>query len=144
MKALTIHQPYAALIAHGLKIYETRSWSTRYRGEIAIHAGKSQDSLKWLAHGIGAQRDEVKHVVHEAELWQEIRVLGAVIATGTLSGIFRAEDIREYSGTSRRELLLGNYYDGRFGWEITNVQLLPEPIYCTGGQGLWDCEEVSL
>lgn len=42
MKALTIHQPWAQLIALGAKTIETRSWSTRYRGPIAIHAGISQ------------------------------------------------------------------------------------------------------
>lgn len=38
MKAITIWQPYASLIAAGLKEYETRSWPTRYRGPIAIHS----------------------------------------------------------------------------------------------------------
>ena len=33
MKAITILQPYAALIVAGAKIYETRSWDTPYRGE---------------------------------------------------------------------------------------------------------------
>jgi hypothetical protein len=39
MKALTLHQPWASLIAVGAKRIETRSWSTRYRGRILIHAG---------------------------------------------------------------------------------------------------------
>ena len=39
MKALTIRQPWASLIAAGVKTIETRSWSTRYRGPLAIHAG---------------------------------------------------------------------------------------------------------
>lgn len=43
MKALTLIEPWAALIAHGLKSYETRSWQTGYRGLIAIHAGKTKD-----------------------------------------------------------------------------------------------------
>ena len=38
MKALTIWQPWASLIARGVKQYETRSWATKYRGPIAIHA----------------------------------------------------------------------------------------------------------
>lgn len=38
MKALTIWQPWASLIACGAKQYETRSWATKYRGPIAIHA----------------------------------------------------------------------------------------------------------
>lgn len=40
MKALTLHQPWASLIAAGVKTIETRSWSTRYRGPLAVHAGK--------------------------------------------------------------------------------------------------------
>lgn len=41
MKMLTFHQPWAQLIAHGAKTIETRAWSTRYRGPLAIHAAKS-------------------------------------------------------------------------------------------------------
>lgn len=40
MKAITIWQPWASLIAIGAKQYETRSWATSYRGPIAIHAAK--------------------------------------------------------------------------------------------------------
>ena len=40
MKALPVTQPYATLVALGAKHIETRSWSTRYRGPLAIHAGK--------------------------------------------------------------------------------------------------------
>jgi hypothetical protein len=39
MKAITILQPFASLIACGAKKIETRSWPTKYRGPIAIHAG---------------------------------------------------------------------------------------------------------
>ncbi|WP_331281011.1 ASCH domain-containing protein [Brevibacillus thermoruber] len=43
MKAITIHQPWATLIALGEKRFETRSWATKYRGPLAIHAGKKVD-----------------------------------------------------------------------------------------------------
>ena len=39
MKVLTLHQPWASLVALGVKTIETRSWSTKYRGPLAIHAG---------------------------------------------------------------------------------------------------------
>ena len=39
MKALSLRQPWATLVAIGAKQIETRSWSTAYRGTIAIHAG---------------------------------------------------------------------------------------------------------
>lgn len=41
MKAITVLQPWASLIACGAKKIETRSWATKYRGKIAIHAGAS-------------------------------------------------------------------------------------------------------
>ena len=38
MKVLSIQQPYASLIMLGFKTIETRSWATKYRGELLIHA----------------------------------------------------------------------------------------------------------
>lgn len=43
MKALTIKQPYASLIAEEIKEYEFRTWKTKYRGEFLIHAGKGKN-----------------------------------------------------------------------------------------------------
>jgi activating signal cointegrator 1 len=40
MKALTLTQPWATLVAIGAKKIETRSWRTDYRGPLAIHAAK--------------------------------------------------------------------------------------------------------
>lgn len=51
MKALTIRQPWASLIAHGVKTIETRSWSTKYRGPLAIHAGHRWD-VGWGTHAL--------------------------------------------------------------------------------------------
>ena len=36
MKAITLKQPFASLIASGLKEYEFRTWKTAYRGEILL------------------------------------------------------------------------------------------------------------
>src|SRR3990167_3828953 len=40
MKAITLTQPWATLVALGHKRIETRSWTTSYRGPLAIHAAK--------------------------------------------------------------------------------------------------------
>lgn len=42
MKALSVCQPWAWAIIHGAKRIENRSWRTRYRGPLLIHAGKSR------------------------------------------------------------------------------------------------------
>lgn len=45
MKCLSVQQPWAWAIIHGPKRIENRSWPTRYRGPLLIHAGKSRKSL---------------------------------------------------------------------------------------------------
>ncbi len=45
MKALTVWQPWATLVAIGAKRIETRSWSTSYRGPLAIHAAATDRYL---------------------------------------------------------------------------------------------------
>ena len=44
MKAITVWQPWATLLGTGQKHNETRSWRTNYRGEILIHAAKTDHS----------------------------------------------------------------------------------------------------
>lgn len=41
MKALCVQQPWASMIAAGLKTIETRTWRTSYRGELLIAASKN-------------------------------------------------------------------------------------------------------
>ncbi len=41
MKALSVKQPWASMIARGEKTIETRTWETNYRGELAICASAS-------------------------------------------------------------------------------------------------------
>jgi hypothetical protein len=50
MKALSIRQPWAFLIAHGYKNIENRDWPTRFRGPVLIHAGRTMDpeDYEWI------------------------------------------------------------------------------------------------
>ena len=43
MKVLTLKQPWATLVAEGIKEYEFRSWKTNYIGKLLIHAGAEVD-----------------------------------------------------------------------------------------------------
>jgi len=40
MKAITLHQPWASLVASGKKTIETRRWCTSWRGDVLICASK--------------------------------------------------------------------------------------------------------
>lgn len=50
MKAISLTQPWATLVAIGAKKIETRSWRTDYRGPLAIHAAKGLGKGGMRAH----------------------------------------------------------------------------------------------
>jgi activating signal cointegrator 1 len=140
MKALTLTQPWATLVAIGAKRIETRSWRTSYTGPLAIHAAKGYP--KW-AKDISYSRLFVDVFLSCGLSYRDITRLptGVVVATCELANcasitnrfVFRAED-----GAHERDF--GDYTPGRYAWILGNVKALPEPIPATGAQGLWEWE----
>jgi hypothetical protein len=45
IRTLTVRQPWATLIAKGVKDVENRTWHTKFRGLLAIHAGQNYDRV---------------------------------------------------------------------------------------------------
>ena len=48
MKALSIRQPWAWLIVNGYKNIENRTWFTKYRGPVLIHAAKTPEPISFF------------------------------------------------------------------------------------------------
>ena len=74
-KALSIRQPWAWLIATGLKDVENRTWETKFRGIFFLHAGKSFDyeGYEWVISEMGLalparSQFELGGIMGEAEL----------------------------------------------------------------------------
>jgi hypothetical protein len=60
------------------------------------------------------------------------------VALATLTDVLRTEDIVAMSHRLLpHELAFGNYAPGRFGWILTDVVALKEPVLCNGALGLW-------
>jgi ASCH domain len=57
MKALTIRQPWAELILRGRKPFELRTWRTKYRGPLVIHAAAKIDA--WDAQNFGLNPEKL-------------------------------------------------------------------------------------
>lgn len=91
MKALTIRQPWASLIAHGVKTIETRSWSTKYRGPLAIHAGRARppviDFGRWSVPPVVDALCEWGQEGERPLLRRIDMPLGAVVTTCTLADV---------------------------------------------------------
>ncbi|AZS15343.1 ASCH domain-containing protein [Paenibacillus lutimineralis] len=143
MKAITIHQPWATLIALREKKFETRSWPTKHRGAIAIHAGKKIDKA-------ACEVPDIKAALARHGYTADNLPTGAVVAKAELLDshtIFNTADngIHVIHSTDARvewiynnEKAFGWYDEGRYAWELDNVRMLPEPIPAKGQQGLWN------
>lgn len=154
MRGLSLTQPWATACALGSKRIETRSWSTNYRGLVAIHAAK------------GYRRDDIMHFgccwnwcgalwatgfrMGEGRPLEAILPFGAIVAVAKLVACRRTEDFtvgeldtprrppgeygQHYEWTERQ---MGDFSPGRFGFVLADVRALPKPIPCRGALGLW-------
>ena len=123
MKVITIKQPWATLIAKGYKEYEFRTWKTKYRGDILIHAGKGIDKKAM---------ERFKHLNLEYPI-------GKIIAQATITDCVYVDyefaqkmykkDPIVYKG------LISNW-DG-YGFKLENVKEV-SPIEVNGKLSLWD------
>lgn len=172
MKAITILQPWASLIACGAKQIETRSWATKYRGPIVIHAGKGRQyrDLAFTEPFFSALnfpicgRDE-KSITYENNL-----SYGAVIAIADLVDCYyivyhpgtnidiaknirvgaesmtenkRDPDFGKYIVPTEQEIAFGDWTPGRYAWILDNVRKI-EPVPARGKQRLWEWNEEGL
>jgi hypothetical protein len=140
MRALSMTQPWATLLAHGYKTIETRSWRTDYRGPLAIHAAKG-----WPREAMELCLSEpFRSCLREAGV-KKVGDLprGAILGTCIIAWCARTENLVADSlhpaeqPFDAQEHAFGDYSHGRWGWKVANVRLLPEPIAARGALGLW-------
>ncbi|MEK3745949.1 ASCH domain-containing protein [Brevibacillus sp. FSL K6-0770] len=148
MKTITIHQPWATLIALGEKRFETRGWATKYRGPLAIHAAKKVDKE-------ACYREPIRSVLSKHGYSADNLPTGAVIATVKLEDclqIIIAPGTGEVAAwrdaddaaipIKGNELSFGWFARGRFAWQMVDVKPIA-PVPVNGRQGLWnwDCDK---
>ena len=133
MRALTLWQPWASLVAIGVKTYETRSWSTRYRGQLAIHAAKRRTEYMG-----GEPHKTMLSELNAAGIgWLELP-LGRIVAICQLVECFPVEDLWPELLDLGNEQDFGNWSAGRYGWELRDIRMIDPPIPVKGSRGLWE------
>ncbi len=138
MKAISLWQPWASLMAVGLKTIETRSWPTRYRGRLAIHAAKRPVSIEekgliylWACRGLVP-----------AEWIDEPPPFGAILAVVELAECRLIP--RTVEPWFEKEKQFGNYALGRWAWITRNLRPLAKPVPWRGAQGLFEVPDSLL
>jgi ASCH domain len=112
LRALSIRQPWAWAVAAGHKRVENRTWSTSYRGPLAIHAARvlERHASATVARLAG-------------EPVPEGLALGAVIAVAHLIEVVQSFD--------------DPWFVGPYGFVLANVRPIA-PVLCIGQQRFFD------
>lgn len=122
MKCLTIKQPWASLIVSGYKKYEFRSWKTKYRGKILIHAGMSLEKT---------YIDKVKEYNLEY-------IKGAIIGEAEIVDCILVDKNFDDYLRNENNLVYGKDHVGSYAWKLDNIKKYKEPIYVKGKLSLWE------
>lgn len=126
MKALSIRQPWAWLIVNGHKDIENRSWPTRFRGRVLIHASKGmtraeyEDVEDWLSCDVGSPMMQIQLPSQKA------LERGGIVGVATIT---------DCVAPARRSSPW--HVDGAFGFQIVDAKPLPF-IECKGALQFFD------
>lgn len=115
MRALVVKQPWAWAIMEGHKRFENRSWTTKYRGPIAVIAGASRSSLKHATafmSGLGIERP-------------------AELPFGCILGIVNLVDVISPSQSD------DPFAEGPYCWRLESPVKLERPVPFRGQLGLF-------
>lgn len=127
MKTLSIKQPWAALIAHGIKDIENRGWYTTFRGKLLIHASAKPDE-RFIRNDLAFLRNEQYNVIddnmriHILKTMQYSAIIGEVEVVGCIkdSNSIWAEP-------------------GQYHWQLAHAKVYQQPIVnVKGSLSLWE------
>jgi len=121
MKAISIRQPWASLILVAGKDIENRTWSTRYRGPVLIHASKGmtcaehEDAIEFAVDAIRA--DPLNAGKTKTRTLRELGFVFDDLQRGGIVGRAEIVDCVESSDSP--------WFVGPFGFVLRNVEPLP-------------------
>lgn len=130
MKVITIKQPWATLIAKGYKEYEFRTWKTKYRGDILIHAGKNID----------------KKAMERFHYLNLEFPLGKIIASATITDCIKVDDAFRSMLAQKDPMVYKNVINktsndwNGYGFQLENVKEIV-PIEINGKLGFWNYDD---
>src|SRR5574344_1594840 len=123
MKVISLKEPFATLIKNNIKTIETRSWKTKYRGELYIHSSLSNPDKD-----IYTRKDLVK-LFDESEL-----TYGKIICKCNLVDCIKIT--KEYAEQIKKEapevFACGDFTPGRYAWILENIIPLETTISAKG------------
>lgn len=136
MKALSVKQPWASLIAEGIKSIEVRSWTTDHRGPLLICVSKNieTDLKKYY------EDDKYSYALLDRVNSSGYgKALGKAICIVQLVNVVPLTDKCNKRACLQKKAL-DKLQPGKkqYAWILDNVQILTEPFDVKGQLGLFD------
>jgi hypothetical protein len=134
MKAISIRQPWAWLIVNGFKDIENRTWPTKFRGPVLIHASKGMTTSEY--EDVEDALDPTC-ILHDRDLSPLGIVLPPMnqLERGGIVGIANITDCVEKSRSP--------WYMGPYGFVLADQRVLPfTPM--RGMLGFFDCPDSGV
>ena len=122
MKVITLKQPWATLVAEGIKQYEFRSWKYNYRGEILIHAGA------------GIDKDAMKKVESLNLEYPQKKIIAKV----TIEDCMELNEDLNKEICSSNPMVYGNKNTTGFVWKLKDAKKIDVDNNISGKQGIWN------
>lgn len=127
MKIITLKQPWATLVAEGIKNIEFRSWKTNYRGKILIHAG------------IGIDKEAMKKYEY---LGFEYPTGYIIAETEIIDCLYLDDELNEYI-ISQNNIAYGSKYRTGYAWILSNTKKINSNIKIKGQLGIWNIDSIN-
>lgn len=128
MKVLSLKEPWASLVKEGIKQVETRSWPTKYRGELYIQASKRMLTKKHLIE-YKEQLDLLKD--------KNFKYGYIILKCNLVDCIYMNEEYVKNMKKNHNEYISGDYSIGRYAWILKDVEILKNPVEVKGQLGIW-------
>lgn len=134
MPALTFKQPWASLIAYGIKDIENRSWKTNFRGRTYIHAGASS---AFGNLGLGLNADQLEKVAnYNLNQFDGIRGKNLLLSSHDTWGYSRIIGEVDIIDCVRDHNSIWAISD-QWHWVLANAVVYEFPRAFKGQQGFW-------
>jgi len=144
MKALSIKQPWASLIANGIKDVENRTWRTKFRGRIYIHAsakavGNDIETIlnyqQYNAIPLDKQNDINNGIWHKSAIIGEVEIIDCVLNYDSVW----AEQMSTYKCEETGINILHRNQKYVWNWVLANAVMYEQPILNVKGKlSFWE------
>jgi hypothetical protein len=112
--AVSIKQPWATLIVHGLKTIELRNWRPLHRGTLFIHAGANPDETEAAWANVP---EDLKHFAYRRR---------GIVGKVELTEVKQYDALDDYQADRAKHLASDEWFSkGMFGWVFENPERLP-------------------